>query len=76
MQLLENLIDKELWLVVLYPHYSNEENTVTSDSRIGYHKRSFYSLVFIMCALNHDTEENYIYFICYMDNPNFNYFMF
>lgn len=70
MQLIENYVYEELWLVVLYPYYLNEENTVTTDSCIGYHKCSFYSLVFIACALNIAIEEKYVYFICYMDNPS------
>lgn len=44
MQLIENYIDEELWLIVLCP-YLNEENTVPSDSCTGYHECSFYSLV-------------------------------
>lgn len=42
MQLIENYVFEELWLVVLYPYYLNEENTVTNDSCIGYHECSLY----------------------------------
>lgn len=50
MQLTENYKNEERWLVVPYLYYLNEENTVTSDSCIGFHECSFYSLVFIACT--------------------------